>query len=183
MPEYTLLTLIALVAVVAIELAWLRTGLFRTTRYWIAMAIVLGFQVLVDGWLTKLDAPIVNYAPEHFLGVRAPWDIPIEDFGFGIAMVTLTMLIWEALGRRDARRAREREAAAAAAAPSAAPRDPADVAGDVMPAASATPGQPAAAAGRIEPAAHAAPAEAATSAKQIGAAGARRHPSPSRSRP
>lgn len=101
MPEYTLLTLAGIVAVLAAELLWLRTGLLRTARYWISMAIVLGFQVLVDGWLTKLDAPIVLYAPEHHLGIRAPWDIPIEDFGFGFAMVTLTMLVWEALARRE----------------------------------------------------------------------------------
>lgn len=102
LPEYTLLTVLGLIATLAVELLWLRTGLFATLRYWLAMAIVLGFQVLVDGWLTKLDAPIVLYAPEHFSGLRAPWDIPIEDFGFGIAMVTLTMLVWEALGRGDA---------------------------------------------------------------------------------
>ena len=101
MPEYTLLAVIGLVAVVAAELLWLRTGLFRQLRYWLAMAIVLGFQCLVDGWLTKLDAPIVEYDPAHFLGIRAPWDIPIEDFLFGIAMVTLTMLVWVAAGRRE----------------------------------------------------------------------------------
>jgi membrane protein implicated in regulation of membrane protease activity len=28
------------------------------------------------------------------LGLRVPWDIPIEDFGFGFAMVTLTILLW-----------------------------------------------------------------------------------------
>lgn len=109
MPEYTLLVLVSLVAVLLVELLWLRTGLLATARYWLAMGIVLGFQVLVDGWLTKLDAPIVLYAPEHHLGIRAPWDIPIEDFGFGVAMVTLTMLAWTALGRRDERGGRRTE--------------------------------------------------------------------------
>jgi len=28
------------------------------------------------------------------LGLRVPWDIPIEDFGFGFAMVTLAILLW-----------------------------------------------------------------------------------------
>lgn len=110
MPEYSLLVALAAPAVVLTELLWLRTGLFATLRYWLAMAIVMGFQVLVDGWLTKLEAPIVLYAPQHHLGIRAPWDIPIEDFGFGFAMVTLTMLVWEALCRRE----RRRSAAAAA---------------------------------------------------------------------
>jgi lycopene cyclase domain-containing protein len=48
----------------------------------------------VDGWLTKLSAPIVIYNPEAILRLRAPWDIPIEDFGFGFAMVMLAILLW-----------------------------------------------------------------------------------------
>ena len=87
------------VVVVVLELAWLRTGLFRDRTYWIAMAIVFFFQVLVDGWLTKLSAPIVLYAPEQFSGVRIPWDVPVEDYLFGFALVTLVMLLWERAGR------------------------------------------------------------------------------------
>ncbi|TRY18192.1 lycopene cyclase domain-containing protein [Tessaracoccus rhinocerotis] len=101
MPEYTLLTLLAVVAVAAIELLWLRTGIFRSLQYWLSMAIVMFFQVLVDGWLTKLSAPIVIYNPVHHAGVRFPWDIPVEDFGFGWAMVTLVILVWVHLGRRE----------------------------------------------------------------------------------
>ncbi|QGF23527.1 lycopene cyclase domain-containing protein [Raineyella fluvialis] len=103
MPEYTLFTVAAVVLVVAAELFWLRTGIFRTAQYWVSIAIVFGFQVLVDGWLTKLSAPIVAYAPGRYLGVRFPWDIPIEDFGFGFAMVTLTVLLWHRLGRQEER--------------------------------------------------------------------------------
>ena len=97
MPEYTVMTVLAVLAVVALELFWLRTGIFRTLQFWVSMAIVFAFQVLVDGWLTKLSDPIVVYGPEEMLGVRAPWDIPIEDFGFGFAMVTLTILVWRRL--------------------------------------------------------------------------------------
>lgn len=101
LPEYTVLTALAIVVVAAIELLWLRTGVFRTAQYWLAIVIVVGFQVLVDGWLTKLSAPIVIYHPGAYLGVRFPWDIPIEDFGFGWAMVTLTIITWVRLGRRS----------------------------------------------------------------------------------
>lgn len=101
MPEYTLLTIIGIIAVVAVELVWARTGIFTSLRYWIAMAIVFFFQIWVDGWLTKLSNPIVLYNPEEFSGIRFPWDIPIEDFGFGFAMLTLTMIVWIRLGRRD----------------------------------------------------------------------------------
>ena len=93
MPEYTVLAVLSVPLVLALEHRW-RTGIFRTARYWLSMAIIAFFQVLVDGWLTKLDAPIVLYAPEHHLGLRAPWDIPVEDFLFGFSMVTLTILLW-----------------------------------------------------------------------------------------
>lgn len=95
MPEYTLATVLAVLVVVAVEVWWARTGLFRRPQYWLAMAIVFFFQVLVDGWLTKLSDPIVLYAPAQMLGVRFPLDIPIEDFGFGFALVTAVLIGWE----------------------------------------------------------------------------------------
>ena len=94
MPEYTAMTIVSVLAVVAAELLWFKTGIFRTVQYWASMAIVFGFQILVDGWLTKLSDPIVIYNEDEMLGVRAPWDIPIEDFGFGFTMVTLAILLW-----------------------------------------------------------------------------------------
>ena len=98
-PEYPLVTVIAIVLVVLAEVAWFRTGIFRSVQYWLSIAIVWVFQVLIDGWLTKLSAPIVIYNPAQQSGLRFPWDIPVEDFGFGWAMVTLTILVWTRLGR------------------------------------------------------------------------------------
>ncbi|KAA0108133.1 lycopene cyclase domain-containing protein [Mycolicibacterium sp. P1-5] len=92
---YTLPAVVALIAVIALELAVLRTGLFGKVEYWISMGIVVAFQVIVDGWLTKLSAPIVIYNEQHTSGLRFPWDIPVEDFVFGWAMVTAVMLLWE----------------------------------------------------------------------------------------
>lgn len=100
MREYTLAVVLAVVAVVGLEVAWLRTGLFRTRAYWIAMAICYGFMIAVNGWLTKLSAPIVLYDESRTTGWRIPWDIPVEDYLFGFALLTLTMLTWDALGRR-----------------------------------------------------------------------------------
>lgn len=93
-PEYTLLTALAVVAVVVLELVWLRTGIFSTLQYWLTMVLVFGFQILVDGWLTKLRDPIVIYNERQLTGLRVPWDIPVEDFGFGFAMVTLAIALW-----------------------------------------------------------------------------------------
>jgi lycopene cyclase domain-containing protein len=77
MPEYTVAAAAAVVAVVALEVWVLGSGLFRRPAYWVAMAIVVAFQVLVDGWLTKLSAPIVLYDGDQVTGVRLPWDIPV----------------------------------------------------------------------------------------------------------
>ena len=98
MPEYTLLAVLSVVGTVAVEVFWLRTGLFRKGQYWIAMAIVYCFHVLVDGWLTKLSAPIVIYDEGQITGVRVPWDIPVEDYLFGFSMITLTLMLWVRLG-------------------------------------------------------------------------------------
>ena len=92
---YTLPAAIAAVVVVMLELAVWRTGLFRKPAYWLSMVIVLAFQVLVDGWLTKLSAPIVIYDEKHTGGIRFPFDIPVEDFLFGFALVTAVLLLWE----------------------------------------------------------------------------------------
>ncbi|AKK28482.1 lycopene cyclase domain-containing protein [Mycobacterium sp. EPa45] len=91
---YTLPAVVALIAVMGLELAILRTGLFTKAEYWISMGIVVAFQVIIDGWLTKLSAPIVIYNEQHTSGVRFPWDIPVEDFVFGWAMVTAVLLLW-----------------------------------------------------------------------------------------
>ncbi len=101
MLEYTVFAVLSVVVVVALELLWWRTGVFTTVQYWIAMAIVLGFQVPVDGWLTKLSDPIVLYEESEMTGWRIPWDIPVEDFFFGFSMVTLTLLLWLRHGARS----------------------------------------------------------------------------------
>ncbi|TGD90752.1 lycopene cyclase domain-containing protein [Mycolicibacterium sp. CH28] len=98
---YTLPAAVSVVVVVVLELLVLRTGLFRKAEYWISMGIVLAFQVIVDGWLTKLSAPIVIYNEQHSTGLRFPWDIPVEDFLFGWAMVTAVLLLWERQRRRS----------------------------------------------------------------------------------
>ena len=92
---YTAPAIVAALAVGVLEFTVLRTGLFRRPAYWLSMLIVIGFQILVDGWLTKLSAPIVVYDNRQTSGVRFPLDIPIEDFLFGFALVTAVLLLWE----------------------------------------------------------------------------------------
>jgi lycopene cyclase domain-containing protein len=92
---YTLPSVVAVIAVVVAELAVWRTGLFRRPAYWLSMLIVIGFQIPVDGWLTKLSAPVVIYTQTQTSGIRFPLDIPVEDFLFGFALVTAVLLLWE----------------------------------------------------------------------------------------
>ncbi|HET9691943.1 MAG TPA: lycopene cyclase domain-containing protein [Acidimicrobiales bacterium] len=85
---------VAAAAVVVLELLVVRSGILATLRFWVTIAIAFGFQVLVDGWLTKLTAPVVIYnSNEHHLP-RFPWDIPMEDFVYGWALMTLVLMIW-----------------------------------------------------------------------------------------
>jgi lycopene cyclase domain-containing protein len=100
---YTLPALLAVIAVCALEFGVLRTGLFRRASYWISMVIVFAFMIPVDGWLTKLSAPIVIYDESHTSGIRFPFDIPVEDFLLGFALVTAVLLLWERqrLSRRN----------------------------------------------------------------------------------
>jgi lycopene cyclase domain-containing protein len=101
MREYTVMAVAATGGVVGAELTWLRTGIFRLKAYWVSMVIVVGFQIVVDGWLTKLSSPIVAYNADEFSGWRFPLDIPVEDFLFGFALVTTAILLWERRGLRD----------------------------------------------------------------------------------
>lgn len=92
---YAVPAVLAVLAVFGIELGLLHTGLFRRPAYWLSMLIVLGFQVPVDGWLTKRSAPIVSYDKHQISGLRFPFDVPVEDFLFGFAMLTAVLLLWE----------------------------------------------------------------------------------------
>jgi lycopene cyclase domain-containing protein len=92
---YTVPSVLSALAVSALELTVLRTGLFRRPAYWLSMLIVVKFQILTDGWLTKRSAPIVVYDDRQTSGIRFPFDIPIEDFLFGFALVTAVLLLWE----------------------------------------------------------------------------------------
>jgi lycopene cyclase domain-containing protein len=106
MGEYTIACVISAAAVLLYEVLRARTGVFRDGRYWTTMAICFAFMILVNGWYTKLSAPIVLYEPTAISGTRFPWDIPVEDFVFGFSLLTLTIIRWRQVGRRedDARR-------------------------------------------------------------------------------
>jgi lycopene cyclase domain-containing protein len=96
---YTWLVVGGLVGVAACDLAVLRTRLLCRKAFWVSYAIMFGFQLLVNGVLTGLR--IVQYDPDTILGLRLAY-APVEDLGFGFALILLTLSCWVALGRRAA---------------------------------------------------------------------------------
>ena len=101
MPIYPTLAVTAAIGVVLLELVLLRSGIFREPAYWISMAICYAFMLPVDGWLTKHSATIVIYRPEDTSGLYPIWDIPLEEYAYAFALLTLVMLTWDRLGARE----------------------------------------------------------------------------------
>lgn len=100
-PSYPVLAVLAAVLVVLAEKCWFRSGLLRSRAYWLSMAIAAAFMVAVDGWLTKLSAPIVRYDDTQTSGVRPVWDILLEEYAYAFALLTMVMLLWDRAGRAD----------------------------------------------------------------------------------
>jgi lycopene cyclase domain-containing protein len=98
---YTLAAVLAVFAVVAFDLFVVRTKLLLRKAFWTAYAIVLLFQLIVNGLLTGL--PIVRYDPSRIAGLRIIY-APVEDVLFGFAMVTLTLVLWVWAGRAGVNR-------------------------------------------------------------------------------
>ena len=95
MPIYPVLAVSAALVVVALERFYFRSGILRTRAYWVSMVIVVGFMIAVDGWLTKLSAPIVFYNDANTSGIRPVWDILLEEYAFAFALLTMVILLWE----------------------------------------------------------------------------------------
>jgi lycopene cyclase domain-containing protein len=95
--SYSVLVVIALAVTVAVDLGVLRTRLLLRRIFWVSYAIVLVFQLLMNGVLT--GRRVVRYDPGTIVGLRIAY-APIEDLFFGFALVTLTLSLWVWLGRR-----------------------------------------------------------------------------------
>ena len=103
MALYPALATLAAAVVVVAELWWFRSGIFRSRAYYLSMLIVFGFMVAVDGWLTKLSAPIVIYDDAQTSGIRPIWDILLEEYAYAFALLTMVILLWDRSGERETR--------------------------------------------------------------------------------
>lgn len=95
MPIYPILSIAAAMLVVVLELRAFRSGIFASRSYWLSMMIVLLFMLAVDGWLTKLSAPIVIYDDLRTTGIRPIWGILIEEYAYAFALLTMVVLLWD----------------------------------------------------------------------------------------
>jgi lycopene cyclase domain-containing protein len=94
---YSGIAVAAVVAVLLVDLLVLRTRVVTRRVFWTAYAIVIVFQLLVNGVLTGRD--VVTYDPRVIWGPRIAY-APVEDLLFGFALVTLTLASWAAVNRR-----------------------------------------------------------------------------------
>jgi lycopene cyclase domain-containing protein len=94
---YSTLAVVAVLAVLVVDLAVLRTRMVTRRVFWVAYAIVIVFQLLMNGVLTGLE--VVTYDPAVIWGPRIAY-APVEDLLFGFALVTLTLASWAAVNRR-----------------------------------------------------------------------------------
>jgi lycopene cyclase domain-containing protein len=108
---YTQLGVVAVVAMIVVDLWVLRTRLVRRRVFWTAYAIILFFQLVTNGMFTGFG--IVKYHDEAIIGSTSPASgpppfigdgrlafAPVEDLMFGFALVLLSLSLWIFLGRR-----------------------------------------------------------------------------------
>ena len=107
---YTHIGILAVIAVVLIDLFGFRTKLVTRRVFWVSYVIIFVFQLLTNGVLTGFR--IVRYSGEAIVGSSTPLDspppflgdgrvifAPVEDLFFGFALVLLTLVMWVWLGR------------------------------------------------------------------------------------
>jgi lycopene cyclase domain-containing protein len=100
--SYSVLAVVAVLLAAAVDLAVLRTRLLGRKAFWTAYAIILAFQLIVNGILTGV--PVVRYNADAIWGARIAY-APVEDLLFGFALVLWTLTLWVGWGRRCAGRA------------------------------------------------------------------------------
>jgi len=108
---YLQIALIYIFVAVLLDLVILKTNVLKLKLFWLSYAIVLFFQFLTNGILTRFL--IVTYNPEILIGsgeylTKTPPFIgdgrlffaPVEDVLFGFSMIVFTISLWIYFGRR-----------------------------------------------------------------------------------
>ena len=103
---YTGITVVAALAALVLDRWALRTRLTTSGTWWTAYGIIVVFQLLTNGWLT--GRRIVRYDPDAIIGSAGVPFVgdgrlvyaPVEDLGFGFALVLTSCVVWVWLGHR-----------------------------------------------------------------------------------
>ncbi len=107
---YTTASMLGVIAALLLDLVLLRTRLVARRGFWVAYAIVVGFQLLTNGILTGRgvvaydDAAVLGTgsvpgATPPFLGQGRIAFAPVEDLLFGFSLVLQTLTWWVFWGR------------------------------------------------------------------------------------
>lgn len=96
---YTQGAALGVLVAIAVDLWLVRSRLVTTKIFWVSYAVIVFFQLIVNGLLTGLE--VVRYDPDRILGLRLAY-APVEDILFGFALVLLTLTLWVRLTRGTA---------------------------------------------------------------------------------
>lgn len=99
--SYTQLAIVAVLIAITLDLFVVKTELLKGKVFWSSYAIIVGFQLLTNWWLTSRN--IVMYSPDAIIGLRIA-SAPVEDLLFGFALVLGVMVNWIRLGASDKQR-------------------------------------------------------------------------------
>jgi lycopene cyclase domain-containing protein len=91
---YSALAVLAVVAVLVVDLAVYRTRLVTRPVFWAAYTIVVVFQLLMNGVLTGRG--VVTYDPETIWGLRIVY-APVEEVLFFLVVPLCAILAFEAV--------------------------------------------------------------------------------------
>lgn len=94
---YSQIALLAVACAAGLDLYLLRTRLLTRKAFWTSYAIILPFQLLTNWWLTSRN--IVIYDRSQIIGPRLA-SAPLEDIGFGFALILGVLSLWVFWGRR-----------------------------------------------------------------------------------
>ena len=94
---YTQIAIFAVLFAISFDLYLFNTKLLKRKVFWTSYAIIVGFQLLTNWWLTSRK--IVMYDPEVITGIRF-FSAPAEDVLFGFALILSVLSLWINLGKR-----------------------------------------------------------------------------------
>lgn len=95
--SYTFTAVGFLLASILFDIYGTKIFLLRRRAFWSSYAIIVGFQLLTNWWLTSRN--IVMYRSGGIIGIRIA-AAPLEDLIFGFALILSVLTLWVRLGKK-----------------------------------------------------------------------------------